>query len=76
MITKKYNPSPLETELAKIITDLKDQISDKLEGNTIQEIVVQNQKDNPDITFKLIDNDNDAHEVVVRFIQRPDQAIH
>lgn len=76
MITKKYNPSPLETELAKIITELKDQISEKLEGNTIQEIVVQDQKDNPDVTFKLIDNDNDPHEVVVRFIQRPDQAIH
>lgn len=76
MITKKYNPSPLETELAKVITDMKDQISEKLEGSTIKEIVVQDQKDNPDLIFKLVDTDNDSHEVVVKFIQRPDQAIH
>lgn len=76
MITKKYNPSPLETDLAKIITELKDMISEKLESHSIKDIVVHDKQDNPDLLLRLVDTDNDEHEVVVRFIQRPDEAIH
>lgn len=73
MITSSYNPSKLEIELAQIIKGLKSQIEERLSDNVIDDIIISTEKDNPDLVLKLIDIDGDKHEVVVKFIQRPDQ---
>lgn len=75
MITKSYNPSLLEVSMADIIKSLQDTINDKLEGNNIEDIEVNGEKDNPDLLFKLIDTDGDRHELVVKFIQRADHHL-
>lgn len=75
MITKSYNPSQLEVSMADIIKSLQDTINDKLEGNNIEDIEVNGEKDNPDLLFKLIDTDGDRHELVVKFIQRADHHL-
>lgn len=73
MKTKAYNPSKLEKELAQIILNLKDEISSRLVSNKIDTITVRETKDNPDLTFKLTDTDGDAHQIVVKIIQKVDQ---
>lgn len=75
MITKSYNPSQLEVSMADIIKSLQDTINDQLDGNNIEDIVVNGEKDNPDLLFKLIDADGDRHELVVKFIQRADHHL-
>lgn len=75
MITKSYNPSQLEVSMADIIKSLQDTINDQLDGNNIEDIVVNGEKDNPDLLFKLIDSDGDRHELVVKFIQRADHHL-
>lgn len=73
MITTTYNPSPLEIELAQVIMKMKEEISESLGHNTIKDIEFHTEKDNPDLVFKLEDNDGDKHEIVVKFIQRADK---
>lgn len=73
MITTKYNPSPLEIELAQVIMKLKDNITEELNFNSIEDIIFHNERDNPDLVFKLKDEDGDQHEIVVKFIQRADK---
>lgn len=73
MITKQYNPSQLEVEFAKAIADLSQQIEAKLSGFKITEIEDKIQADNPMVKVKLIDGDNDPHEIVLKIIQKPDQ---
>lgn len=75
MITKVYNPSPLETKLAKIIFNMKDEISDQLAGHTVESIEVNDDQDNPDLLLKLQDEDGDKHELVIKIIQRPDSYL-
>lgn len=75
MITKVYNPSPLEVEVAEIIKDLKEEFNNRLKTNNIVEILVNEEKDNPDLLLKLKDDDGDKHEIVIRLIQRPDTLV-
>lgn len=74
MITKQYNPSQLEVEFAKAIAELSPEIEAKLNGFKITEIEDKIQADNPMVKIKLVDGDNDAHEVVLKIIQKPDQV--
>jgi hypothetical protein len=72
MKTVNYNPSPLEVELAKAIIGLRPQLSKLLSTNEIIGIDNMIDKDNPMVILKLRDTDGDAHEVVLKIIQRPD----
>jgi hypothetical protein len=74
MITKQYNPSQLEVEIAKAIRELSEQIEAKLHGYKITEMEDKIQADNPMVKIKLLDGDNDPHEVVLKIIQKPDQV--
>ena len=74
MITTIYNPSEIETELAEILASFKDQIENKLTSNSIKNISVRVNQDNPDLVLFLQDNDGDDHEVVIKIIQRPDKG--
>lgn len=73
MKTTKYNPSPLETELADILLSLKNEISSALKDNKILEIKGEKDQDNPDVTLLLEDNDGDKHELVIKIIQRAEE---
>lgn len=73
MKTKIYNPSTIEIEFAEILLELRDKIESKL-SNTIDNVTIDTQKDNPDLLFKLTDNDGDKHEIVVKIIQRADEV--
>ncbi len=73
MITKQYNPSQLEVEIAKAIKELSSEIEGKLSGCKITEIEDKIMADNPMVKIKLVDKDNDPHEVVLKIIQKPDQ---
>lgn len=74
METQKYNPSPLEVAFARAITDLRQQIQDRLGDNTIVEIKSDLQADNPQVNFMLHDKDGDNHEIVIKIIQRIDKT--
>lgn len=73
MITKQYNPSQLEVEIAQAFIELSKEIEAKLSQYKIVEVEDKIQADNPMVKFKLIDQDNDPHEVVIKIIQKPDQ---
>ncbi|MCC5921955.1 MAG: hypothetical protein LAT68_06320 [Cyclobacteriaceae bacterium] len=73
MKTKEYNPSQIELEFAKIFEEMSDQFSEALSSNKIIKIENHMQKDNPMVIFHLEDTDGDAHEVVLKIIQRPDK---
>lgn len=73
MKTTAYNPSEIEVEFAFILTELKDQIEKKLTSNKIKKIENRIKEDNPSLIFYLEDTDGDAHELVVKLIQRPDK---
>ena len=72
MKTKLYNPSSLEIEFAKTLLELKDKIGEKLSSN-IDCVIVDINKDNPDLLFELTDEDGDRHEVIIKIIQRADE---
>lgn len=72
MITKQYNPSQLEVELAQAIKELAPQIEAKLSNCKITVVEDRIKEDNPMLKIKLIDTDEDNHEVVLKIIQRPD----
>ncbi len=76
MITKNYNPSPLEVEITNIIFDLKDEISTKLDGSEITEVVKDLASDNPDLIIRTKDKDGDKHEFMLRIIQKPDSRVN
>ena len=73
MITKDYNPSPLEVQFADIFCDLKNEINKKLEKFEVLEIVNNKLLDNPTVDFILKDSDGDDHEIIVKIIQKPDK---
>lgn len=75
MRTVNYNPSSLEVNFAKAFHDLTPQIENKLTGTQVVEIKSNYNIDNPQITFKLKDEEGDFHEIVVQVIQRPDHII-
>lgn len=74
MITQQYNPSQLEVEIAKAIKELAPEIEGKLSQFKIINIEDKIKADNPMVRIKLSDKDNDKHEVVLKIIQKPDQA--
>lgn len=75
MRTLQYNPSILEVNFAKAFHDLTPQIENRLTGAKVIEIKSNYNIDNPQVTFKLKDEEGDLHEVVVQIIQRPDQIV-
>ena len=74
MKTKAYNPSQLEVEFSDALTALKGEIEKYLTGHKIVDIENRNHQDNPMLIFELEDEDGDKHDVVVKVIQRPDEA--
>ena len=73
MKTTKYNPSDLEVAFARALAALKGQLEQQLAGQTITHIDNHIEKDNPLVRFMLKDTDGDAHELVIKVIQKPDQ---
>jgi hypothetical protein len=75
MKTIHYNPSLIEIEFAKIIADLREEIQKKSAVNTIVDIINNSTKDNPNLVLKLEDKEGDKHELIIQFIQRPDEQV-
>jgi len=73
MITKQYNPSQLEVEIARAIKSLSSELESKLKGCTINSIEDKIEADNPLLKVRLTDSDDDPHEIVLKIIQKPDQ---
>lgn len=72
MITQNYNPSPIEVRFVEVLSELKDEINNKLVNFDVLKIENNTQLDNPTIAFYLKDNDGDEHEIVLKIIQKPD----
>lgn len=73
MITKNYNPSPIEVRFVEVLCELKDEINKKLENLDVYNIENNTKLDNPTIDFFLKDKDGDEHEIVLKVIQKPDE---
>ena len=73
MKTIKYNPSTLEMDFANALVALHQDIGKFLQDNQITKINPELDKENPTITFHLMDKDGDRHEMVVRVYQVPDK---
>ena len=76
MITKSYNPSTLEKYLISAIKSLETQIVDQLPNNELIETKVRLERDNPDVLFRLKDQDGHFHELVLKVIQRDDEDVN
>ena len=74
MITQNYNPSPIEVQFVEILCELKDEINKRLTNFDVLKIENNTQLDNPTIDFYLKDIDGDKHEVILKVIQKPDEA--
>ncbi len=74
MKTERYNPSPLEQELARAIEATQDALSTHLSG-TIASIDIQLETDNPRLNLLIQDDDGDRHTLVVQIIQRIDEDV-
>ena len=72
MKTQRYNPSPLEQELASAIAKLKFELSQQISCDIVN-IESQLETDNPKLNFTLKDQDGDDHMLVVQIIQRIDE---
>ncbi|NMM49258.1 hypothetical protein [Marinigracilibium pacificum] len=73
MKTTKYNPSVLEVDIAKAISQLKNDIAKMIDIKDEIHITENVEIDNPTVTLHITDNDGDKHDVVIKIIQRPDQ---
>ncbi len=73
MKTTVYNPSPIETEIANALVNLKTQIEQHLQDKKISQISSDLSKDNPTVKINLVDKDGDQHEIVVKIVQIPDK---
>ena len=74
MITKNYNPSPLEVKIVEVLHELREEINAKLDGFSITGVESNKNLDNPIIEFYLQDNDGDAHDLILKIIQKPDKT--
>ncbi len=74
MKTERYNPSPLEQELARAIEATKDALSSHLSGTLIS-VETQLETDNPKLNLLVRDDDGDQHTLVVQIIQRIDEEV-
>lgn len=75
MITKNYNPSPIEVRFVEVLCELKDEINKKLVNLDVYNIENNTKLDNPTIDFFLKDKDGDDHEIVLKVIQKPDEDL-
>ena len=73
MITKDYNPSPIEVNFVEAMCKLKDQIEQQLGSYNVTKIQSNTKLDNPTVNFFLKDGDGDEHELIVKVIQKPDR---
>ena len=73
MITKEYNPSPIEVRFVEVFSELKDEINKKFIDYDVFKIENNTQLDNPTIDIFLKDMDGDQHEIVLKVIQKPDE---
>ncbi len=73
MITKDYNPSPIEVRFVEILSELKEELNSKLIDLDVVKVEGNTQLDNPTIDFFLKDKDGDEHEIVLKVIQKPDR---
>lgn len=73
MKTTSYNPSPLEIDMANALLILQGEIEKHMQDNKIIHSESDLKKDNPSITFNLLDKDGDPHEIVVKIVQIPDK---
>jgi hypothetical protein len=73
MKTTTYNPSKLELEFSAAIESLLPIISAKLPDYKISVLQVRNNLDNPFLDLSIEDADGDLHELVIKFVQRPDK---
>jgi hypothetical protein len=74
MQTERYNPSPLEVQMAEALEKLSKQIEEHLPKNKILEIKSNIKADNPQLNIFLEDEDGDRHEIVIKVIQRIDSS--
>ncbi|MGB3777143.1 MAG: hypothetical protein WA960_02205 [Tunicatimonas sp.] len=74
MKTERYNPSPLEQELARAIEATRDTLSKHLTG-TLVSVETLLETDNPKLKLLIQDDDGDQHTLVVQIIQRIDQEV-
>ena len=72
MKTKSYNPSPLEVEFVSVIESLQQNINEKLKDSEIRSFEHNIEIDNPILKANIIDDDGDAHTLILRIIQKPD----
>ena len=68
MITKDYNPSPIEVRFVEVLCDLKNEINEKLVNFDVMKIENNTQLDNPTIDFHLKDIDGYEHEINLKVI--------
>jgi hypothetical protein len=73
MKTTIYNPSPLETEIAKALVSVQKELEKNLKDKTIAQISTDLEQDNPSVKITLLDKDGDHHEVIVKIVQIPDK---
>ena len=76
MITKDYNPSPLEVRFVEVLCNLKDEINQRLVNFDVLKIENNTNLDNPTIDFLLKDKDGDEHEIILKIIQKPDNTVN
>ncbi len=74
MITKNYNPSPLEVKFVDVLKELRDEINAKLDGFSITEVEANKELDNPIVEFYIEDTDGDIHDLILKIIQKPDKT--
>lgn len=73
MKIQDYNPSLIEVRFVEILSELKEEISRRLDNFEVIKIEENKQLDNPTIEFFLKDTEGDLHEVVLKVIQKPDE---
>ncbi len=74
MKTQRYNPSPLELELARAIEAARETLSSHLSG-TLVSVETQLEADNPKLNLVIRDQDGDPHRLVIQIIQRIDEEV-
>ena len=72
MKTQRYNPSPLEQELARAIATLQSELSEHMSVDIVS-VETQLEVDNPKLSVLVRDSDGDEHKLVVQVIQRIDE---
>jgi len=75
MKTKAYNPSPLEVEFVNVIESLQNDINKKLSNCAIHSFEHNIDLDNPTLKANIVDVDGDKHTVILKVIQKPDEAL-